>query len=73
MKELIVDRIENGIILCEDNNCNMLHLISSQIEGVVKEGDVLVERSPNIYYVDNALTKKRKDEINKLMEDMWQE
>ncbi|MPQ42603.1 DUF3006 domain-containing protein [Clostridium tarantellae] len=73
MNEIIVDRIENGVITCEDSNCKIIYLTSSQVKGVVKEGDVLIECMHNTYCVDNVLTKKRKEQINKLMEDMWED
>ena len=72
-KELIVDRIEEElIVVCEDLQGNMINVDRMQIEGQVKEGDILILKGEK-YQVDEASTEKRKREIEALVKGMWVE
>ena len=72
-KELIVDRIENGlIVVCEDEKGDIINIDRMQIDGEVKEGDILVLEGEK-YQVDYASTIKRKREIEDLVKGMWVE
>lgn len=50
----------------------MVDIELTNIFGIVKEGKVILKREDG-YYVDEEATIKRKDEIKKLMEGMWEE
>ncbi|WP_426348364.1 DUF3006 domain-containing protein [Alloiococcus sp. CFN-8] len=72
-KELIVDRIEEElVVVCEDLQGNIINVDRMQIEGQVKEGDILILKGEK-YQVDEASTKKRKREIEALVKGMWVE
>ena len=38
---LIVDRFEDEYVVCEDENKKMINIKKNQIEGCVKEGDII--------------------------------
>ena len=66
----IVDRIEEDYAVCEMENRKMIDIKLTQINGNIKDGDVLVY-SDGFYKVDKELTDKRKDEAKNLVEGMW--
>ena len=68
----IVDRIEGKYAVCETKKKEMVDIELTNIFGIVKEGKVILKREDG-YYVDEEATIKRKDEIKKLMEGMWEE
>lgn len=72
MNELVVDRIEENFIVCEDENQSILELKSEQVIGSVKEGDVLIKSKEGKFSVDEELTIKRRKEIEDLMKGMWE-
>ncbi|WBW95142.1 DUF3006 domain-containing protein [Oceanirhabdus sp. W0125-5] len=71
---LIVDRIENGILICEKDDCSLINLNLSQYEvkEKINEGDLVYIRD-NIIYIDHDGTKENKKNIDKLCEDLWDE
>ena len=71
MVKFIVDRIEGNIVVCEDNNSNIIHVHIDNILGVVKEGDVLTVDNDK-YMVNKEETEKRKKHIQELMKGMWE-
>ena len=40
--ELIVDRLEEEYIVCEDENKNIVNILKDEVEDEVKEGDILI-------------------------------
>lgn len=72
MNELVVDRIEENFIVCEDENQSILELKSEEVIGSVKEGDVLVKSKEGKFFADEELTIKRRKEIEDLMKGMWE-
>jgi len=65
---IIVDRIENGIAVCEIDGA-MIEIALSKISSDVKEGDVLANTGDGeSYTIDIATTKQRKEDINKRFE-----
>lgn len=66
----IVDRIEEDYAVCEMENRKMIDIKLTQINGNIKDGDVLVYFD-GFYKVDKELTDKRKDEAKNLVEGMW--
>lgn len=72
MKELIVDRIEENFIVCEDESQSILELKNNEVIGSVKEGDVLVKGKDGKFFRDEELTIKRRKEIEDLMKGMWE-
>lgn len=67
----IIDRIEANFAVTESNDGTMVNIPVNKIIGEFKEGDILVE-DLEFFKVDSELTKKRKEEIERMMENMWQ-
>ncbi len=68
---IIVDRIENGVAVCEIEGV-MLDIPLSKISSGVCEGDVLIDISGEgtDYLVDTAKTKQRRADITKRFEHL---
>ncbi|MCL2476757.1 DUF3006 domain-containing protein [Candidatus Bathycorpusculum sp.] len=68
---IIVDRIENGIAVCEIDGV-MSDIPLSKISTGVCEGDVLIDLSNEgtFYTVDTAKTEQRRAEITKRFEHL---
>ncbi|WP_102399284.1 DUF3006 domain-containing protein [Haloimpatiens massiliensis] len=67
----IIDRFEGNFAVVELDNEKMIDIERAKIPKEAKEGDVI-----NIgeeIKVDVDETKRRKDEIEKMVEDMWEE
>ena len=71
-KKYIVDRIEGDYVILEGEQGNLFNVKESDIIANVKEGDILYKKD-NIYFIDDELTKRRKEEIDKLMKGLWEE
>ena len=67
---IIVDRIENGIAVCEINGKTIKDIPLSKISNNVHEGDVLIDNSGDgsFYVVDVETTKQRKTNITEHFE-----
>lgn len=70
LEMLIVDRIEEHCIVCEDSKGELINIYKNQVEGNPKEGEVLI-KGHNKYHIDIEATKRRKAEIDELMKGMW--
>lgn len=68
---LTVDRIEENIIVCFDDNDNEIHLTKNQTDGEISESDVLIKTN-GIYVRDKDLTEKRRKEIISLQDSLWE-
>lgn len=68
---LIVDRIENGIAVCETEGQEMVSLPLEQCSGPVNEGDVLVE-SGGVYRADPEQTEKLREEVRHLSKKLFE-
>jgi len=73
MKEIrgIIDRFEGDFAVVEFEGRVMKDIPRSNMVSEVKEGDVIF-LVDGIYYVDVEETLGRKNEIAKLMENMWE-
>ena len=67
---LIIDRIEDGIAVIEDENTRFE--VSAEMLGEnVREGDVVVHEN-GFYIKDENASATRRDEIIKLQNDLWE-
>ncbi len=66
----IIDRIEGDFAVVEAEDEKMVNILKDNIVGNFKEGDVL-EREGDFFKVNSELTKKRKEEIERMTKDMW--
>lgn len=70
MNKFVIDRIESQFAVCEDELGNIINIKKDIINGDLKEGSVII-KIDNKYTIDEEETKKKKEEIAKLMEGMW--
>lgn len=71
---LIVDRMENGILTCVNENKSIItfKLTDYEIVDKIREGDSVIIRD-NVIYVDYENTNKNRKDIDKLCKEMWDE
>lgn len=69
---LIVDRFEDEYVVCEDENKKMINIKKNQIEGCVKEGDIL-SNIKGKYIIDKKETINKKKHIEELTKGLWEE
>lgn len=70
--ELIVDRLEEEYIVCEDENKNIVNILKNEVEDEVKEGDIIVFVDGK-YIINKEKTKNRKEYIQDLIKDLWED
>lgn len=67
---MIVDRIEGKTVVIEDGerhfNADIL-----LFDGDIREGDVIIEKDGR-YFSDSNATKKRREDIIKLQDSLWE-
>lgn len=66
---LIIDRIENGIAVIETDS-GRIEVSRSELAADVKEGDAVLFEN-GIYRRDASATEKRRQEIIKLQDSLW--
>ena len=66
-----IDRFEGDFAICETKERSMFNIGRSALPTSAKEGDVLIIDSDYIT-IDIDATKDRKQEIEKLMTDLWE-
>lgn len=69
--KFIIDRFEDNFAVCEDENGNMINIDRKKISNKAKECDVIFLKD-NKYFIDYEETKKLKEEIKVLTEDLWE-
>lgn len=70
-ESFIIDRIESGFVVAETEDETMVNITENLIKGDFKEGDILIKED-EFFKVDSDLTKKRKEEIDHMLKNMWQ-
>jgi hypothetical protein len=68
---LIIDRFNGIYAVCETEERKMINVEKSKLPAHAKEGDVLIVEN-GIYNIDLDSTKRRKKDIEKLMDDVWE-
>ena len=69
--KLIIDRFEGGFAVCEAENKDIVNIERSKLPKGTKEGDVIIQTSEG-YKLDIDMTNRRKERINKLMNELWE-
>lgn len=69
--KLVIDRFEGDYAVCEKEDRIMIDIEKSKLPSYAKEGDVIVLIDGK-YSIDLEETNKRKKEIKKLMDDLWE-
>jgi hypothetical protein len=67
----IIDRFEGQFAVCEDENQEMVNILTAKLPIGVKEGDIL-EESDGSYSILREESDKVKVEIGKLMDDLFE-
>ncbi|QEK10964.1 DUF3006 domain-containing protein [Crassaminicella thermophila] len=68
---VIIDRFEGDYALCEKEDKKIIHIKREKIPTYAREGDALwIDKDKVI--VDEYETKKRKREIEEMIEDLWE-
>ena len=70
-ESFIIDRIESGFVVAETEDETMVNIPENLIKGDFKERDILIKED-EFFKVDSDLTKKRKEEIDHMLKNMWQ-
>lgn len=71
MYKVIIDRFEGKYAICEKENKEMINIERVKLPKKVVEGDVLIIEGVSIA-IDKTETKKRRERINGLMDDLWE-
>lgn len=66
MEKFFVDRIEDNIIFCEDENGDEIKLDLSAANGKISEGDVIIKGEGGVIQTDFEATSMRKKKISNL-------
>ncbi|MBZ9608613.1 DUF3006 domain-containing protein [Clostridium estertheticum] len=69
--EVIIDRFEGTYAVCEKEDRTMIDIKRSDLPSGAKEGDVLSINN-NLITINIEETEKRRREIEKLTEDLWE-
>jgi len=69
--KIIIDRFEGSYAVCEKEDRTMINIERIDVPFQAKEGDVLsIDR--NLITIDIEETEKRRQNIEKLTEDLWE-
>lgn len=66
----IVDRIEENIAVCEDENKKMVDIEIDKLPIGVKEGDI-IKQLKGKYIIDKETRKEKEKNIQKRMDNLW--
>lgn len=69
--KVVIDRFEGNYAVCEKENGEIINIEKDKIPNEAKEGDVLVIENNGII-IDKEETEKRKEEMKKLIDDIWE-
>ncbi len=71
--DYIVDRIINGLAVCEDPKGNMINIKLENIKGNITEGVVLKKIGDSSFTVDEKKTSEKRAYIDDFMKGMWED
>ena len=60
---MIIDRIENKRVICEDENGQTIELSIDKFVFPIQDGDIVIINDQGLYEVDKEETEKRKKTI----------
>lgn len=67
----VIDRIEDNLVICQDENFNTIKINKQLIVGILKEG-YIIRKEKEKYILDEKKTIERNKKIKELMKGMWQ-
>lgn len=65
-----IDRIEEKIAICEDDNGNILKLTLDELPQIIHEGDI-IERTENGFVIDTGETQNRRKKMAELQKNIF--
>ena len=65
-----IDRIEEKIAICEDDNGNILKLTLDELPQIIHEGDI-IERTENGFVIDTGETQIRRKKMAELQKNIF--
>lgn len=68
---VVIDRFEGNYAVCETEDKKMINIEIAKLSPGAKEGDVLLIIGNNIK-IDTEKTSEKKNEIKKLMDELWE-
>lgn len=60
---MIIDRIENEIVICEDENGQTVEISIDMFVQPICDGDIVIKKFDGLYETDKEETQKRKINI----------
>ena len=69
---MIIDRIENEIVICEDENGKIIELPIDMFVRPIQDGDVVLENQKGLYETSKEETEKRKKNIENRFNNLFQ-
>jgi len=66
----IIDRFEGDYAVCEDENKQMVNIERRKIPAEAREGYVLIQQGDR-FIIDIDETNRRKQKIQRLMDELW--
>ena len=70
MKQLVIDRFEGDIAVCEQIDRTMFNIQRSKLPPAAKEGDVILIEGDTIR-IDPKATAERASQVGKMMQNLW--
>ena len=67
----VIDRIEDNLVICQDENFNTIKINKELIVGILKEG-YIIRKEKEKYILDEKKTIEMNKKIKELMKGMWQ-
>ena len=67
---LIIDRLEDGFALCEDETGSIQKISRSALPPVIAEGDVLSQKN-GVFSVDKTATQTRRERIRQKQNQLF--
>ena len=68
---MIIDRIENKVIICEDENGQTVELPIDIFIQPIQDGDIVTKNKEGLYEIDKEETEKRKKNIEKRFNSLF--
>ena len=69
----IIDRVEGNSAIVEKEDGKMCKISVENIRGEFKEGDILINIDDEYFEVNKELTLNRKNKMDEIMKNMWEE
>lgn len=69
--QYIIDRLEEGLAVCEDELKQMHSIPTGQLPPGITEGDVLVEDGNHTFSIDSIATQKRRAQMRQKLLDLF--